>query len=163
MLRRVKTTQRRLIRPAALLGAGLLTASLTLTGCGGGGDTEAYCDTLSGAKEDIDGLEAGDPGAFSTAFEAFDKLSEQAPDEVADDWKTMQEGVQQIEQAFEDAGLALDDLDEVMSGNVPEGVDMAKLQELGTTLEELDSDEFQDASDAISKHAEEECDITLGE
>lgn len=163
MLTRVNTTQRRLIRPAALLGAGLLTASITLTGCGGGGDTEAYCDTLSSTKDDIEGLEAGDPGAFETAFEAFDQLEEEAPDEVADDWATMQEGVQKIEQAFEDAGLELDELDEVMAGEVPEGVDMEKLQEMGTTLEELDSEEFNDASDAIEKHAEEECDVTLGE
>lgn len=163
MLRQVKTTHRRLVRPAALLGAGLLTASLTLTGCGGGGDTEAYCDTLSSTKGDIEGLEAGDPGAFETAFDAFDELEEQAPEEVADDWATMQEGVEKIEQAFEDAGLELDELDEVMAGEVPEGVDMAKLQEMGTTLEELDSQEFNDASDAIEEHAQEECDITLGE
>ena len=38
-----------------------------------------------------------------------------------------------------------------------------KLQELGPTLEELDSPEFQEASDTISEHAEQECDITLGE
>ena len=163
MLTPVKTTQRRLVRPAALLGAGLLTASLTLTGCGGGGDTEAYCDTLSSTKDDIEGLEAGDPGAFQTAFDAFDKLADEAPNEVSDDWATMQEGVQKIEQAFEDAGLQLDELDEVMGGEVPEGVDMAKLEELGTTLEELDSEEFNDASDAIEEHAQEECDITLGE
>lgn len=159
----MKTTHRRLVRPAALLGAGLLTASLTLTGCGGGGDTEAYCDSLSGAKEDIDALEAGDPGAFSTAFDAFDRLADEAPEEVADDWETMQEGVTKIEEAFADAGLELDDLSEVMSGNVPEGVDMEKLESLGTTLEELDSEEFNEASENISDHAEAECDITLGE
>ena len=163
MLRRVKNTNRRLTRPAALLGAGLLTASLALTGCSGGGDTEAYCDTLSTAKEDIDALEAGDPGAFSTAFEAFDALADEAPEEVADDWATMNEGVEQIEAAFADAGLELDELGDVMSGEIPEGVDMEKLENLGTTLEELDSPEFNEASDAISEHAEQECDITLGE
>lgn len=162
MLTQVKTTQRRLNRPAALLGAGLLTVSLTLTGCSGD-DTSAYCDSLSAAKEDIDALEAGDPGAFSTAFEAFDTLADEAPEAVADDWATMQEGVQKIEDAFEEAGLEIDDLSDVMSGTVPEGVDMAKLEELGTTLQELDSEEFNNASETISDHAKEECDITLGE
>ena len=75
----------------------------------------------------------------------------------------MNEGVQQIEDAFADAGLELDDLGDVMTGEIPEGVDMEKLEQLGTTLEELDSPEFQEASDAISEHAEQECDITLGE
>ncbi|GAB2633895.1 hypothetical protein GCM10027270_22900 [Nocardioides ginkgobilobae] len=163
MLSRVKTTNRRLTRPAALLGAGLLTASLALTGCSGGDDVEAYCDTLSTAKEDIDALEAGDPGAFSTAFEAFETLSEEAPEEVADEWATMNEGVQQIEDAFADAGLELNELGDVMTGEIPEGVDMEKLEQLDTTLEELDSPEFNEASDAISEHAEQECDITLGE
>ena len=115
---------------------------------GTGGAAEATATSGGGGAEDA---------------QAANLFASGSPDEVADDWKTMQEGVQKIEQAFEDAGLALDDLDEVMSGNVPEGVDMAKLQELGTTLEELDSQEFNDASEAISKHAEEECDITLGE
>ena len=163
MLTRVKTNlTRRLTRPSALLGAGLLAVSVTLSGCSGS-DTEAYCDTLSDAKSDIDALEAGDPGAFSTAFEAFDTLADEAPKEVEDDWKVMQEGVQRIEDAFEDAGLAMDDLSEVMTGEIPEGVDLEKLQELGTTLEELDSEEFNDATEAISEHAEEECGITLGE
>ena len=70
---------------------------------------------------------------------------------------------QEMWDAFADAGLALDDLSEVMTGNIPEGVDLEKLQELGTTLEELDSEEFNDATEAISEHAEEECGITLGE
>ena len=82
---------------------------------------------------------------------------------MSDDWATLQEGVQKIEQAFEDAGLQLDELDQVMSGDVPEGVEKAKLEELGLTLEELDSEEFYDASDAIEEHAKEECDLTLGE
>jgi hypothetical protein len=163
MLSGVKTTNRRLTRPAALLGAGLLTASLALTGCSGGDDIEAYCDTLSEAKEDIDALEAGDPGAFSTAFEAFETLADEAPEEVADEWATMNEGVQQIEDAFADAGLELNELSDVMSGDIPEGVDMEKLEQLGTELESLDSPEFNEASDAISEHAEQECDITLGE
>lgn len=162
MLSQVKTTNRRLTRPAALLGAGLLTASLALTGCSGN-DTEAYCDTLASAKEDIDALEAGDPGAFSTAFEAFETLAEEAPEEVADEWATMNEGVQQIEAAFAEAGLELDELGDVMSGEIPEGVDMEKLEQLGSELESLDSPEFNEASDAISEHAEQECDITLGE
>ena len=78
MLARVKTPKsltRALRRPTALLGAGALAASLALTGCSGS-DTEAYCDSLEGAKSDIDALEAGDPGAFSTAFEAFDTLAD---------------------------------------------------------------------------------------
>jgi hypothetical protein len=104
-----------------------------------------------------------DPGAFSTAFEAFDELADEAPKEVEDDWAVLQDGVQEIEDAFADAGLALDDLSDVMTGDIPEGVDLEKLQELGTTLEELDSEEFNDATEAISEHAEEECGITLGE
>lgn len=163
MLRPVKKPTLSLTRPAALLGAGVLAASLALTGCSGGGDTEAYCDTLADAKEDIDALEAGDPGAFSTAFEAFDTLADEAPEEIADEWATMQEGVQRIEDAFADAGLEVDDLSEVMTGSIPEGVDQEALSELGTTLEELDSEEFNDASEAISDHAQAECDITLGE
>ena len=145
MLTRVKTNlTRRLTRPSALLGAGLLAVSVTLSGCSGS-DTEAYCDTLSDAKSDID------------------TLADEAPKEVEDDWKVMQEGVQRIEDAFEDAGLAMDDLSEVMTGEIPEGVDLEKLQELGTTLEELDSEDFNDATEAISEHADEECGITLGE
>lgn len=172
----MKTTNRRLVRPSALLGAGLLSASLVLTACGGGdggggggdeeaggGDTSSYCDTLADAKSDIDALESGEPQALEAAFDAFDELESQAPDEVADEWATMQEGVQTIEDAFAEAGLEIADLEQVMAGEIPEGVDPQALAELGTTLQELDSTEFQEASDTISQHAQDECGINLDE
>ena len=165
MLTRVKTTRnltRALSRPTALLGAGLLAASLTLTGCSGN-STEAYCESLDDAKADIDALDAGDPTAFASAFEKIREVAEEAPKEVEDDWDVLLSGVDDIESAFADAGLELDQLGDVMTGDIPEGVDMEKLSGLGETLQDIDGEEFNDATEAIEEHAEEECGITLGE
>ena len=165
MLTRVKTTRsltRALTRPTALLGAGLLAASLTLTGCSGD-STEAYCESLEDAKADIDALDAGDPTVFASAVEKFREVADKAPKEVEDDWDVLLSGIEDIEAAFADAGLEMDQLGDVMTGDIPEGVDMEKLAGLGETLNDISGEEMNDATEAIEEHADEECGITLGE
>ena len=49
----------------------------------------------------------------------------------------------------------------LQNGQIPDGVDMPALQELTTELQELDTDEFQAASDNINKHAKDECGVDL--
>lgn len=174
---------------AAAAGAVLVLG--TLAGCGGGdddsasgdsassetegtdtetsetaGSTEDYCTSLEDAKAQFETLEGSDPdalGNFDDAFETLRGLGEAAPEEVAADWDTLIGGIDRIEQAVEDAGLTLDELAELASNPsaLPEGVDIAKLQALGKEMKTLDSKEFSAAGDAISKHAEAECDISL--
>ena len=161
---------KRLTTRAAAAGAVLVLGSLA--GCGGsdsGGDSsssgEDYCASLEEAKAQFDSLDEGDLANFEEAFGTLRELGDQAPEEISAEWDTMISGIDQLEQAVEEAGLTLDELAEIAQdpSAMPDDVDMAKLQELGTKMQELDSQEFTEAGDAITAHAEEECGITLDE
>ena len=146
-----------------LAGATVLGLSL-LTGCGedgvGGGGAD-YCDQLKSAKEEIDKLDEGDLGNFEDLSDTIHDLADAAPDEIKDDWEILADGFDAILQAFEDAGIDAEDLEAIQKGEVPQDVDMDALQEAFAELDELSGEEFQTASDNISKHAKDECDVDL--
>ena len=76
-------------RLSSLLAVVVLSASL-LSGCGGGG-TDAYCDTLKDTQKDFDDFESADFSNFDQFTERVDKLADEAPDEVKDDWKVLKD------------------------------------------------------------------------
>lgn len=126
------------------------------------GPLGAYCDTLSAVASDIIApLEASDPGVFSAAFEAFYALSDQAPEEVEDDWAVVVGNVQEMEAAFAAAGLDLDDLGAMSAGEIPEGLDPDRLAGLLATLEGLEGEDLDAAMAAIERHALRACGIDL--
>lgn len=131
-----------------------------LAGCGGGG-TEAYCDDLKDAESTFDSMSDGDFENFDKVFPAFENLSDKAPDEIKDDWKTLNDGMQELKAALEDAGVSPDDLAGLTSGDVPEGADAQKLAELPQKLQKLNSSELTDAADNVAEHAKKECDVDL--
>lgn len=147
--------------PMAL--AGIAVIGATLAGCGGGDDTEAYCDDVEAAQTEFSSLNSGDIGGLDKAVDAFHTLADSAPDEIADDWEKLDGTMTQIETAFEDAGISFADLEEMQSGEVPEGADMSKLAGLATEFEDLSSEEITTASDNIAKHASDECGVDLSE
>jgi hypothetical protein len=142
-----------------LLAVGALMSGM-LTGCGGS-DTDAYCDSLKDAKADIESLDAGDVAQFDEAFKTIHKLADEAPDEVKDDWEVLDGALSDMEKALNDAGLELSDLEGLSSGQLPEGVDQAKLAQLGEQMQAIASDEVTEAGENIDKHAEDECGIKI--
>jgi hypothetical protein len=144
---------------ALVLGAGLLT------GCGGGdsGEGSSYCDDLKSAQEEFSAFNSDNPDAadLEKAIDRFHQLADEAPDEVKDDWATLDGALQDFQQALEDAGLTMDDLAKIQNGEMPENFDPAKLQELAPKLQSLGDQDFQDAADNIEKHAKDECNVDL--
>lgn len=153
--------------------AGAVVVLGSLTGCGGsddgGGDSSSssssgdYCASVEAAKAQFDDLETGNFAGFEAAFDALRGLAEQAPEEVAAEWEILVGGLDQIQGAIEDAGFTLEEFGEYVQdpANPPPDVDVEALNQLGTELQDLDSAEFTEASDAISKHAQDECDVDL--
>ena len=131
----------------------------TLTACGGG--TKAYCDDLRDAKSDFSSLGADDIGKFDEIFSRVHKLADEAPDEVADDWKVFDDTLSGFQAALKKAGLTTDDLEKMSAGQVPENFDMSKLEQLQEDMTALSSQKFEDASDNIQKHAKDECNVDL--
>lgn len=156
------------MRTTAILSTLLLSAGL-LTGCGGGGSSsDAYCDDLKAAKAQFDALDSGTPdfNELDKAFKTFHGLADDAPSEVADEWKTLDGAITDLEKGLEDVGLTVKDLGSITSGQIPEGMtqeDLTKaLPKLQTAFKSLDDDKVQKAADEIEKHAKSECNIKLG-
>ncbi len=148
---------RTLIRLAAL---GL--AAATLTACGGS-ESSAYCDQLRDSKALFENFDSSspDPAQLDQAFDRFRELAEEAPEAVAGDWETLETAIATVEDALAEAGIEMSDLAGMQNGDIPEGVDMAKLAELGPKLESLGDEKFTEAGDNIEKHAKDECDVDL--
>lgn len=143
---------------AAVLGAS------ALAGCGGGNSTEDYCDTLRDAEESLSAM-AGDSPNFDLLDDAFDALGEvadAAPDRLAEEWALIEERVDGIEDAMDEAGVEIGDFfTSAFGGELPEGVTQEEMEAIGEKLQSLDSDEFDEAWETIVKDAKDECDVDL--
>ena len=144
---------------AAALGLCLLTACGDDDGgSAGGGD---YCKDLKQTKKEVDALKGGDFSDLEKTTDAMHRLADEAPDEIKDDWKTLVDGVDKLVAALKDAGLDDDDIATLQSGQMPDGVDMTALQGLMDEISKLSTPEFEKASEAINKHAKDECGVDL--
>jgi hypothetical protein len=144
----------------ALAGVVLMTAALTA--CGGDNpEDSAYCEDAKKAASTFKSFGDGDVAKADSAFATFHKLSDEAPDDVAKDWKKLDEVITTVENAFKDAGLKLSDLPDIQKGNIPKGVDISKLQSLGSEFQKLSDKEFTDAAGRIDAQAKKDCKVTL--
>ena len=155
------------MRTPALL-AGLALAAGVLTGCGGGDDdaatdTETYFAQLKADKEFFTAFSGqdADPAQFGEAVQKFHDLADVAPEDIAPQWDVLDGALTQVERALAEAGISNEDLAGLQKGQVPKGVDMAKLAKLAPKLQALNSTELQDAGKEIRAHAKKECGVTL--
>lgn len=150
-------------RNLALLAASTLMAGL-LTGCGGDSGssaTDSYCDSMKAAKKTFEDFDSGDMAGLQAAIDKFHELAAEAPDEVADAWKTLDGTMVALEDALAEAGLKISDLEGLSNGEMPENIDLAKLTALSDDLEKLGAEDVSKAADEIEKHAKDECDLDL--
>jgi hypothetical protein len=149
---------------SALAAAALGTA--LLGGCGDDGASDAggdgYCTDLEAATTELDAVQHGDLGGLRDATASMQELAQEAPKELEDAWKVLIDGVDRLVDAIEAAGLSEEDLAGLQSGEIPDGVDMEALEDLMAELKALKTPEFQEATEAITAHAKEECGVDLG-
>ncbi len=143
-----------------------LTATvLSACGSGGGGSSSSggYCDELKADKTYFEALSGSnaDVSQLDTVFQKVHTLAGDAPDNVSAEWKTLDSAITTIETALKDAGLKPSDLAAMQKGQVPPGVDVAKLQALAPKMEALSSSGVSDAADKIAADAKKNCGIDL--
>lgn len=153
------------IASAVLLG-GVLTACGGGDGSdGGGGATggggSGYCKDIKEAAATFGDLGAGENSSIGDAFTTFHKLAAEAPGAVKDDWKTLDGAITTVEDSLKSAGIKLEDFDKLQSGQIPDGVDVKKLQGLATEFQKLSGAEFEKASKNIETHAKDVCKVDL--
>ena len=153
-------TTTRTNRSSALLAAAVLSLPLGLGACGFG-DVEAYCAELADSREQFEAIDSGGEVSFGELIDVFDQLGDAAPDEVSEQWATLNEGTDELQDRLDEADIDVDELDRMISGDIDEDVDLEKLEEVGAALEGFGGQEYEEAADEIAEHAEAECDITL--
>lgn len=157
------------MRTNAVFGSLALTVVATvLAACGSdnsgssasGGD---YCQELKDDKAFFADLNGSNPdfSKFDEVFQRMHTLADDAPSDVADDWKTLDGAITTLETALQEAGIKPSDLGALQNGQVPAGADLKKLQALAPKLQELSSSDVSDAAQRISDHAKDTCGVDL--
>jgi hypothetical protein len=139
---------------------GLLMIGSTVAGCGGSSD--AYCGDLKKASASFGALNSADYAKLDEALTTFHSLAEEAPSKVEDDWKTLDGAITTMQKALQAVGLKFSDLGDLQAGKIPAGLDQAKMTQLSAALGKVDATKLVSASKNISKHAKDECNVTLG-
>lgn len=145
-------------RLTSILAATVLGASL-LTGCSGGSD--AYCDTLKDAQKDFEDFEAADFSNFDDFTDRISQLADEAPDEVKDDWEVFEKAFQDFVDALDEVGLEPSDMEALANGEIPDDIDPEALSGVMEEAQAIGGEEFEKASEAIEKHAKDECNVEL--
>jgi hypothetical protein len=150
-----------------VIGSVVLTvAAGVLAGCGSKGGSSSsgdYCSELKADKTYFQGLSGtgADAGKLPEVFQRIHSLAADAPDNVSDDWKTLDNAVTTLENALKDAGISPSDLASMQAGQMPTGVDPSKLQALIPKLQALNSGDVSTAADNIAKDAKDTCGVEL--
>jgi hypothetical protein len=157
----------------ALASIVLMAGSLTACGGddnsnagGGGGGGGSYCDQVKDLKSNVDDLDFTTltEDQFADLQSALDGIASSAPADVQDDWNTLGDAIDEFKSILDEAGLSLDDLQAIQQDptNLPDGVDLAKLQELAQKLNDFAANsDFDAASNAVQQNVKDECGVDL--
>jgi hypothetical protein len=152
--------------------ASIVLMAGSLSACGGDNNNSSsggsYCDQIKDVKASTDGLDFTtlSSAQFADFKSSLRDVESAAPDDVKGDWKTFNDTLDEVSQILDDAGLSFDDLQAISKDptNLPDGVDIAKLQEFAQKMQALDTrSEFEDASNAIQASVKDQCGIVLDE
>jgi hypothetical protein len=149
-------------RALATAAAGLLLCGL-VAGCSG---TRSYCSTLKKDQRQLASLakRSAAPGAKgSTALadtvDLLSELSDEAPDDVADQWDTLVTALRGLQRAIAAAGAAPADF---AGGRRPAGVTTGQYAAVAQAAAELRATPVQQAGTSIEQHARDVCKVDLG-
>lgn len=150
--------------------AGIVLVGTSVAACSGGdggsdsggGAGGSYCKDIAAAKPTFESLSSGDLSKLEEGFTTFHRLADEAPDDLDQQWKTLDEAATSVEDKIKDAGLTFDDLPDIQAGKIPEGVSVDKLTSFAADLQKLNNSAFADARADIAKQAKDVCDVDLG-
>lgn len=135
-----------------------MLVALTTTGCGGEPQDE-FCER---ASEESAGLTktletGGKTTGLLDALPTLRSLEEAAPPDIREDWTTLVDAIEGLDQAVDDAGLEPADID----GTLPADLSDKDRKALEEASVELASPEVRDAAERVSQHAKDVCQIPL--
>lgn len=139
----------------ALLGTVLLVVAASTAACSDPG--EDYCEAVAAERDAFTGLaESPDRDGVRQTLDALERLREEAPDELRDEYDTLVNAFAALDDALTETGLDLDDLS---AEEPPEGVDRADYDRVAGTAADLVSARVRDAAGGVEQHAADVCGV----
>jgi hypothetical protein len=110
------------------------------------GDLSGECAQFAGISSKLAQSLSGQDADLDEAARVFDEIADEVPDEIKDDYRVIADNFAKIAEALQGVDLT--------GGGVPDPETLAKLEELGRSL---DSAEVQQASETLEAWARENC------
>jgi hypothetical protein len=144
-------------RSARRTAVGLALLVALLTGCTE--QEEAYCEALGEEQDTLSELaEDGSGEVLDRTLDSLERLREQAPDELRDEWDTVVRAYRALAEAVDEAGVDPAAFD---PDDPPPGVTAEEARRLADLAGALRSTRVIDASLGIEDHARSVCDVDL--
>jgi len=139
----------------------VLLVTTALAGCS---DTvDGYCSTLADEQQTLTDLadRTAEPGfdVLTPSLAALERLRDEAPDDLRDEWDTVVRAWAALADAVADAGV---DPGDYRPGQVPEGLGRAERRQLAAVASKLSSPRVVGAAAGIEDHALEVCEVDFG-
>ena len=139
--------------------AAVLLVPLLAAGCSS--QQEQYCSALEEEKQTLQELgDAGfeESGTVARTTDVFERLAEEAPEDLRDEWDALTGAWRGLERA-----LAAADADESMfeAGERPEGMSAEDYDRISQAAVQLRSTQVVEAASGIEQHAQDVCGVDL--
>ena len=137
----------------------VLLVPLLATGCAS--QQEQYCSALEEEQQTLAELGEGgfeESGTVARTTDVFQRLAEEAPEDLRDEWDTLTGAWQGLERALEAAGA-----DESMfeNGERPEGMNAEDYDRISQAAVQLRSTRVVEAASGVEQHAQDVCGVDL--
>ena len=144
-------------RRVAVLGALILL--LPVTGCGEDDPYAAYCAEVEAQQKPLtEALAQGGPTALIAALPSFEALAEKAPDDLADEWRTVVGSISDLVDALEAAGVDPDTYDRETP---PDGLDDEEQDRIDAAARGLTRPATVEALTGVQQQARDVCKLPL--
>ncbi|HEX5087050.1 MAG TPA: hypothetical protein VFV89_04525 [Nocardioides sp.] len=130
---------------------------LGVSGCQS--EQEQYCDAVKDHQQELsEVLGDGSPDALLKALPIFEDLADDAPDDIRDDWKTVIDALDGLQEALDDAGVdpATYDRD-----HPPAGLSEADQEAIDQAAAQVGSQASTTAFNAVDQEAKDVCGTPL--
>ncbi len=139
--------------------AAVLLLPVLLAGCSS--QQEEYCSALEEEQQTLAELGEGgfeESGTVARTTDVFQRLTEEAPEDLRDEWDTLTGAWRGLEQALQAAGA-----DESMfeAGERPEGMSAEDYDRISQAAVQLRSTRVVEAATGIEQHAQDVCEVDL--
>lgn len=135
------------------LWAGFVASAFVLAGLAGCGSDD-YCEDVADAGPVITTVEDGELIEYSEVLPTLNELSDEAPDDVTDDWKTMTTFMESAQSYYDEIESLSENADDVTLD------DIWDLHENKPDPEDAGVDE---AGENIREHAQSSCEVDLSD